>query len=587
METDLDTLEKVQACVVPPPSSILPDYPVELESAVMKALAKRKQDRFQTTRELSRALQNFLMRRGAYVGPEEVATFVSQVFADRIQKREAHLAWAAEVTSTINVDQLRGGNAGSEDASPPGGDAKRSRGQSHSPSPRTQSSQASGVAPIGRGAPAAQPEPQMAATSLMDDDEDVPTTVASRELFDNVRPPVPDRPGPRPAAGMAPPGAGGAYQARYPSPGPSPTFGPRPGSAQGPGGPFPSRPFSRLDDPPDERTAAFPDDLEEDLGATVALPGAAHRPMVDERSRQPGFGSPMGGPPPLQGYPGGYGQQPYGSQGLGYGPPPQPMSQGAMPPGYYPSSSGGLLAGSTHPFQTPGAQTGAFVQQSQIETALSLPRPDPAALWLAQQDAANRGQRKNTGVIIAVVALTALCIIGIGALLYFKLRVPVGPTLVSVPTEAAVAGSAAPPPAAVATAVPPAAAAPPTVEAAVAALASAAAIQPQAGVAAPVTGASVPGAPPALRPAGTPGAAPALPASSAPLKVEPGFLSIECSPACDDVLDEGRSLGPSPVTRAPMQPGQHRITLKKGSDKRVISVIVVSGEATAKKFFMK
>jgi serine/threonine protein kinase len=91
MDTDLDTLEKVQACIVPPPSTIVPDYPVELESVVMKALAKRKQERFQTAREFSRALQGFLMRRGAMVGPEEVSQYVRAVFSDRIQKREAHL----------------------------------------------------------------------------------------------------------------------------------------------------------------------------------------------------------------------------------------------------------------------------------------------------------------------------------------------------------------------------------------------------------------------------------------------------------------------------------------------------------------
>ncbi len=33
MDTDLDTLEKVQACVVPPPSSIVPNYPLELEAS--------------------------------------------------------------------------------------------------------------------------------------------------------------------------------------------------------------------------------------------------------------------------------------------------------------------------------------------------------------------------------------------------------------------------------------------------------------------------------------------------------------------------------------------------------------------------
>src|SRR6185436_19678911 len=38
METDLDTLEKVQACNVPAPSTLVANYPLELEGVVMKAL---------------------------------------------------------------------------------------------------------------------------------------------------------------------------------------------------------------------------------------------------------------------------------------------------------------------------------------------------------------------------------------------------------------------------------------------------------------------------------------------------------------------------------------------------------------------
>src|SRR5262245_31000380 len=221
MDTDLDTLEKVQACVVPPPSSLVPDYPVELESVVMKALAKRKQDRFQTAREFSRSLQNFLMRRGAFVGPEEVAQFVRQVFGDRIQKREAHLAWAAEVTSTINVDQLRAGQAAlpgsAEQLSLLDRDDNEKRSRSPAIAQPAPASCSRPVAPggpaVGPGAPgspgggpwapaapaqAATPAPparapapaptfdqaQLASQSLMDDDEDVPTTVATREQME-------------------------------------------------------------------------------------------------------------------------------------------------------------------------------------------------------------------------------------------------------------------------------------------------------------------------------------------------------------------------------------------------------------------
>jgi serine/threonine-protein kinase len=106
MESDLDTLAKVQECNVPRPSTLIRGYPVDLEKIVMKALAKNRGERFRTARELSRALQSLLMRRGLFIASDEVAAYTQSIFNDRIQKREAHLRWAAEVTSTINVDQL-------------------------------------------------------------------------------------------------------------------------------------------------------------------------------------------------------------------------------------------------------------------------------------------------------------------------------------------------------------------------------------------------------------------------------------------------------------------------------------------------
>ncbi len=107
MDSDLETLEKVQACQVQPPSTIVDGYPSDLEAIVLRALAKDREKRFQTAREFSRALQQFIVRRGALVGPEEVATYVRSIFVDRIEKRDNHLRWAAEVTQTINIDQLQ------------------------------------------------------------------------------------------------------------------------------------------------------------------------------------------------------------------------------------------------------------------------------------------------------------------------------------------------------------------------------------------------------------------------------------------------------------------------------------------------
>ncbi|MEO8877578.1 MAG: hypothetical protein ABI461_18435, partial [Polyangiaceae bacterium] len=41
-----------------------------------------------------------------------------------------------------------------------------------------------------------------------------------------------------------------------------------------------------------------------------------------------------------------------------------------------------------------------------------------------------------------------------------------------------------------------------------------------------------------------------------------GFLTVICTPACDDVLDGNASLGPSPVFKAQVRSGPHKITMK-------------------------
>jgi eukaryotic-like serine/threonine-protein kinase len=586
MDTDLDTLEKVQACVVPAPSSLVVNYPMELESVVMKALAKRKQDRFQTAREFSRALQNFLMRAGSFVGPEEVAAFVRQVFSDRIQKREAHLAWAAEVTSTINVDQLQGKpvlTTSPEESAP---------GVEDEGEDRRSNSQVSGMAAPTNGARpmSAPPAPtplggQMAAMSLMDDDEDVPTTVAMMREIENARgPAVP----PRPAAG-APSGSAAQGFPQNGGPQARPGFGQnQPGYAQPP--PFgaagaqpnygmPARPYGPANAVADERTASLPGGGD-DLGATVALPVNAKQ-LEQERQRASGgqpyapFGQPQGGaqggftPPPGPGFNGqNFGPQ-YGSFSPQGGAQAAQQSFSSSPATSSQSSQQGLQ-------MPPGGP------QSQIETALSLPRPDPATLWLAQQEK-QRGERRNTGVLIAVVALTALCVIGIGALVYFKvksgtLQLP-KPETPSAPVTAS-PSSALPSPAT-----------PDFTETAVISPASASAA-PSARAAAPAVTAAGPGTNATVPAVSTMKATSALikeakdTKEAKETKDDSGYLTIVCNPYCDDVLDQGKSLGPSPVVHISVKPGQHRITLKKGGQTKVISVIVEAGQVAAQRVTM-
>jgi serine/threonine-protein kinase len=75
-------------------------YPIDLEKIVMKALSKNKHERYRTAREVARALESLLVRRGMFVKSDEVSTYMRSLFADRIRKREEHLRWAADITET-------------------------------------------------------------------------------------------------------------------------------------------------------------------------------------------------------------------------------------------------------------------------------------------------------------------------------------------------------------------------------------------------------------------------------------------------------------------------------------------------------
>jgi hypothetical protein len=137
--------------------------------------------------------------------------------------------------------------------------------------------------------------------------------------------------------------------------------------------------------------------------------------------------------------------------------------------------------------------------------------------------------------------------------------------------------TAAPPSATAAAAVVPAVAAPDAVPAPVAP-----AVQPPASSPAPPVG-----GPPAARASLTQTAPQPQPwprrgasAAASDSQAE-GLLTIVCLPSCDQILDNGRSLGKGPIFKQSVSVGPHRITLKSGSMTKVISKVVIVDQLTA------
>ncbi len=548
MDSDLETLERVQSCVVPPPSSIIDNYPVELESIVMRALAKDPNRRFASARDMSRALQQYVMRAGAFVGPEEIGAYVKHVLSERFQKREAHLQWAAEVTQTVSLGALeRSGAITGEEASmltyesdvqevprgprPAAGMPNRTGG----PTPAASHARAV-TAPLPRPAPAPRPGPPSPAaptrplpafeSTSQTGTEDLLEPEEDDELA-KTRVVMPHRSSPQ----AAPPPAAGA------PPPPNPTMlglGPPRGHTlplpSFTGEPAPPPPSGVMHDyaAEDEDLVTTVMDIEEESHTISTV----HEPA---KSRQPA---------------------------------PSPDDAIVVAPT--------LLLGDHSAQRAMPAATGTIRHIGYPEASYPLPTAPPSLQHPEQQ---------RSNVLIAVIA-AATTLIALTLTALVVLRITDSPKDQKTATAAPVTAPT-PTPTPSPTTIPTAA---PVVTAAPTPTATTEAVNPdslpkEAPVATPTP---APPTGPTPKPAWTPTAAPTpKPPVATTGKGEPGYLTVMCVPGCDSVSAGGRSLGPSPVVRAALPPGNHGVGLRYGSVKKSLGVTIVSGQTTARRVTME
>ena len=588
MENDLDTLAKVQECNVPRPSTIVRGYPIDLEKIAMKALAKNKNERYRTSRELSRALQSLLMRRGLFIASDEVASYMTSIFADRIQKREAHLRWAAEVTQTIDIDKLKG--------------LQPSPWQSSDGSIVTYNSEVQTSQPAAaRGGPrpaAGMPHPEPPGPGLPTPPPDA-AAAQSLGLGATLRlgqAPVSRAPAPAPHASKM----GRAVDSRSDDP---PTLA-RPRGAPVFEGPAPDE----FDDNVDTIVSASFPELDE-LRQPQAAAGARYEEPPTTAVTRTQAASPA-------------------AMAVHSGPRPAPPRQPTLPPmpavmvpGHgSPAPLTPGLAGSPsaprdpHPPQSAGP---AAWNAAPLRPSLSNEYPAPGGYGVpasAQSGPVDmqrlfapplpRDQRTITAqalkkrIPVWAVAL-ASAVVG---LLAFSL-------VVVVLTRGSGAGFAArskpaastSPPVVVMAEVGPFVAARVQFIDAIAAVPAPIhdAVAPTPGPASASASAAAPAPAPAPEPTPAPSPVPAMivAAAAAPARPAPavrgataaapapsppasgsGTLKVICFPGCDQVIDNGASLGPSPIVRRSASLGSHRIKLVWSDTSRVVSTIVLSDQ---------
>ncbi|RME25244.1 MAG: PEGA domain-containing protein [Deltaproteobacteria bacterium] len=90
--SELLTMEAILRKPVPPPRQLRGDMPPDLEAIILKALAKRSVDRFQSALEFHQALERYLSRSGWTVGTAHLSEFMRKLFPEELEEIQKLIA---------------------------------------------------------------------------------------------------------------------------------------------------------------------------------------------------------------------------------------------------------------------------------------------------------------------------------------------------------------------------------------------------------------------------------------------------------------------------------------------------------------
>lgn len=103
-ETDYATLEKVRHARVMPPSKKNPNIPEEIDRIVLKALARKPEDRYQSAGALGRDLRRFLKAVKPPYTKDTLSNWMVNAFKEHVQTEREKIA---DFQSFVNPDDVR------------------------------------------------------------------------------------------------------------------------------------------------------------------------------------------------------------------------------------------------------------------------------------------------------------------------------------------------------------------------------------------------------------------------------------------------------------------------------------------------
>ena len=106
---EIETLRLIVDREYPRPSQIRPSYPKRLEPIVMRALAKNRDQRYQSARELQADLENYIRDERVATSEIDLGRWMNVLFAERIAAQKAALQDVKQLADIIAAQAQRSG----------------------------------------------------------------------------------------------------------------------------------------------------------------------------------------------------------------------------------------------------------------------------------------------------------------------------------------------------------------------------------------------------------------------------------------------------------------------------------------------
>jgi len=134
-DTDVNTMYAVLSAEIQPPSAYRDEVTPELDEIVLKALRRNPDERWQTAREMGKALRRALAKEPELIGPAEIADWMTELFPDG-EARKQRLMEIARISETT------------EHADAPDHSMDKSHRRRHVPIPTTAKRRAASAPPL-------------------------------------------------------------------------------------------------------------------------------------------------------------------------------------------------------------------------------------------------------------------------------------------------------------------------------------------------------------------------------------------------------------------------------------------------------